>query len=120
MVPSRSVAVAVMVMLAGEVNTLLLAGVVIATVGGTFTVMFTAAEVVAVPRLSVALAVIWCAPAGALFQMVLYGAVVLVPSNMPLSKNSTLVIVPSLSAASAVIVMLAGAVKALLFAGAVT
>ena len=58
-------------------------------------------------------------PAGTLFQTKLYGAVVLAPSKIPLSKNSTLVIVPSLSAASAVRVRFAGEVKTLLFAGAV-
>jgi hypothetical protein len=65
-VPSRSLAVAVMVMLAGADTTALFAGAVMLTVGGTSTKMLTAAEVVAVPRLSVAFAMRECVPPVAL------------------------------------------------------
>jgi len=62
----------------------------------------TAAEVVALPELSVALAVNWCAPATVvLVQASENGALASSPSLVPLSKNSTLTTEPSLSAAFA-------------------
>jgi hypothetical protein len=57
MLPSPSEALDVIVMLAGAVKVAPLLGVVMLTVGGAFTVMFTGAEVVVAPRLSVARAV---------------------------------------------------------------
>ena len=55
-------------------------------------------------------------PAGTLLHVSPYGALVLVPSSVPPAKNCTWVTVPSLSAAVAASVIVAGAVK-LAFAG---
>ena len=54
MLPSLSVALAVIVILAGAVKVAPMTGLVMLTVGGAFTVMFTGFEVVVAPRLSVA------------------------------------------------------------------
>src|SRR5437762_1538317 len=82
--------------------------------------MLTAAEVVAAPKLSVALAVIECVPAATLLQVMLYGAAVSVPIKLLSPKKSTLVTVPSGSVAVALIEIVAGAVKVAPLAGEVT
>ncbi len=56
-VPSESLAVALIVKLAGAFETVLLAGLVMLTVGAVFTMTVTTFEVVMALRLSVALAV---------------------------------------------------------------
>src|SRR5438874_6712684 len=81
--------------------------------------MLTAAEVVAAPKLSVALAVIECVPAATLLQVMLYGATVSVPIKPLSPKKSTLVTVPSESEAAALIGIVAGAVKVAPLTGAV-
>ena len=58
-------------------------------------------------------------PAETLGQLKVYGLLVAVPNSVVPLKNSTLVIVPSLSEAIAETVMFAGAVEVPLFAGAV-
>src|SRR5205814_403036 len=73
-------------------------------------VMWTGAEVVAAPRLSLATAVSVCTP-GARVALRLYGRVESLPNNTRPSKNRTFVTLPSLSWALAVIGTLAGAVK---------
>jgi hypothetical protein len=57
MVPSESLAAASIVILAGAVNTVLLEGFVMLTVGGALTITVTALEVLTPLLLSVALAV---------------------------------------------------------------
>src|SRR6266567_3813988 len=118
-VPSESAAVAVMVMLAGALNTALFAGAVMLTVGTASTRIVTAAEVVLKPRLSVARAVSACVPAARLARVTLKGAAVAVPASVEPSKKSTLATVPSASEALAVIVTFAGGRKTALLAGAV-
>src|SRR5882672_5622763 len=117
--PSASPAVAFTVMLAGAVKTVLLAGLVIVTVGGVSTLILTAAEVALTPWLSVALAVNVCVPAARLARATPYGAAVAVPTSVPPSKKSTFATLPSASLAVAFTVMLAGAVKTALLAGLV-
>ena len=69
MVPLLSAAVALMVMLAGEVNVALFAGELIETVGaGLLTVTLIALEVETAPSLSIALAVITYPPAATFVQ----------------------------------------------------
>ncbi|MNN29341.1 hypothetical protein D3C81_1429400 [compost metagenome] len=75
------------------------------------TVMRTVAERVLALRLSVATAVSEWLPLGALRQSRLYGVWVSTPSDTRLLKNSTLLMLPSLSAALAVTVMALPAVK---------
>src|SRR5216684_2193502 len=98
--------------------------VVMRNAGGKFagelTVMLTAAEVVAAPKLSVARAVIECVPAATLLQVMLYGAVVSVPIKLPSPKKSTLLVAPSGSEAAALIEIVAGAVKVAPLTGEVT
>src|SRR5712691_10515795 len=108
--PSASLAVAFTVMLAGAATTALLAGLVIATVGGVSTLILTAAETALAAPLSVALAVNVCVPAGRLARATPYGAAVAVPTSVPPSKKSTFATVPSLSEALALRETLAGAV----------
>src|SRR6266571_4929970 len=71
MLPSESAAAAVSVMVAPSVNTALLAGAVMLTVGAALTITLTAAEVVTTPLLSVARAVSVCVPAAALASVTL-------------------------------------------------
>src|SRR5712692_10027645 len=118
-VPSASLAVAFTVMLAGAVKTALLAGPVIVTVGGTSTIILTAAEVVLAPRLSVARATSVCVPAATLTRVTPKGAAVAVPTSVAPSKKSTFATVPSLSVAFAVTETLAGVAMTALFAGEV-
>lgn len=119
-----SLAAAVIVTFAGAMKPVFLRGAVMLTVGGTLatTVTLIGAETVVAPPLSVALAVrvYAVALAGTFGSVKVYGAVVSVPTTTPLRKNSTIVTVPgAVSLAFAVIRMLAGAVKVVLFAGAV-
>ena len=75
--PSLSVALAAIAILAGAEKEALFKGDVMATVGGTLaaavTVTLTAVEVVTAPLLSVALAVIVYVPAATLLQVYEYG-----------------------------------------------
>jgi len=122
-VPSLSLADAVIVIFAGAVKLAPLAGLVMLTVGGELggplTVIVTAADVVAAPALSVALAVSVYVPAARFAMLTLYGAVVSVPTRLLPLKKSTFATVPSLSAAVAFTVTLAGAVKVAPLAGLV-
>src|SRR5713101_2256127 len=119
MVPSESLAVAVTVIVAGAVNTALLAGPVIVAVGGVSTMILTAADVVLAPTSSVALAVSVCVPVAGLIRVTPYGAAVSVPTSIAPSKKSTFATVPSLSVALAARETLAGVVKLALLAGEV-
>jgi hypothetical protein len=80
-----SVAVALMVIVAGAVNAAPLAGLVIEDVGGwfcaAFTVTLTADDVVVAPSLSRATAVSEYVPADTLLHVALYGAAVSLPTS---------------------------------------
>jgi predicted benzoate:H+ symporter BenE len=96
-VPSESLAFAVMATEVVAVTVALLAGEVMATVGGRLPVEVldvseTTAEVVAPPVESVALAVKTCVPTANVPEYV-YGVAVLEASKLDPSKKSTLVIV---------------------------
>src|SRR5439155_18510970 len=107
-------------MSAGAVKVALFVGLVIVTVGGASTTMLT--ELVAVaPRLSVATAESVYGPAARLLADAEYGLLLLVsmPNEIVPLKNCTWATLPSLSEASAVIVISAGAVKVALFVGLV-
>jgi hypothetical protein len=120
-VPSASLAVAAIGIVAGEKRDCPELGDVRVTVGAEFGV--TAMEMpfdVATPRaLSVARAVNEYVPAATLRQVAANGAVVAVPTRVPLARNSTFEIVPSLSLAVARSVMSAGAANDAFPAGAV-
>src|SRR5688572_23367788 len=94
----------------------------VSVIAGTWlglTVIFTGAEVVRAVRLSVAFAVSVKLPAGTSVHEKAYGDEVSSPNFVDPLKNSTFVTVPSLSAASAVMLIVAGARKLAPFAGAV-
>src|SRR5687768_14168314 len=88
-------------------------------VGVPVTVTDTADEVVVAPALSVARAVNEYVPADTFVCVNEYGAVLSVPINVPPLKKSTLLIVPSLSEALALMVMDAGSVKVVPWVGEV-
>ena len=73
--------------------------------------MFTAADVVVAPALSVAVAVSAYAPGASPPSVVPKGELVAVPTKLPFAKKSTLLMLPSGSLALAVTGTLAGAVK---------
>src|SRR6188474_821924 len=81
------------------------------------TVMLTGAEVVVAPSLSVATAVITCAPTVAFAQVAPKDGPVEIPIEAPSTKNSTRATVPSESPAFAAIATDVGASKLALFAG---
>ena len=120
-----SAATAVIGILAGAVKVALLSGAVMLTVGGTLlavTVTLIGAEFVTRPPLSVARAVkmYGVALAATFANVKLYADVVSLPTTTPSTRKSTLVTVPgAVSAATAVIGILAGAVKVALLSGAV-
>jgi hypothetical protein len=102
-VPSGSPAVAVIVIIGFQLNTVPSAGEVIASLGGVFpavTVMVAAALVVVKPRSSVARAVRVYVPAPTPLQFRAKGAVVSSPSLVAPLKNSTFATLPSGSAES--------------------
>jgi hypothetical protein len=106
MLPSLSLAAALIAIVAGAMNVAPLAGEVIATVGGRLaaavTVTATAVDTFVVPRLSVAFAVSEYEPAGTFVHCAAYGADVAVPTSVePPRKNSTFATVPSGSDAEA-------------------
>src|SRR5512140_2482615 len=78
--------------------------------GADVTVTVLAADVVVRPALSVATAETEYCPAATFDQVAVYGAVVATPSDVEPAKNSTFVIVPSVSEAAALSVIVAGAV----------
>jgi len=121
-VPSLSVAFALIVTVEPVVKPALLAGLVILTTGttlGLLTVMAIAAEVVTALRLSVAFAVKEYIPAGTLAQAKVKGLVRSSPNLVVPWKNSTLAIVPSLSVAFALMVTVDPVVKLALLTGVV-
>src|SRR6266571_4143677 len=86
-------------------------GEVSVAVGGLLTVIDTGADVVCAPWLSVARAVIVCAPSATFDQVKLNGAEFEAPSSAPSPKSSTSVTVPSESVAFTLTGTLAGALN---------
>src|SRR5678809_107281 len=80
--PAMSVAETLMVKLVGAMNEAPFVGLVIDTVGGTATLMWTTDDVDTPPKLSVACAVRSYPPAGTLLQVIVYGGVVSVSSSV--------------------------------------
>src|SRR5882762_7797398 len=122
MVPSLSVAVELIVMVEPVVKLALLTGVVILTAGATLgllTVMAIAVDVVTALRLSVAFAVNEYVPAGTLAQAKVKGLARSSPNLVVPWKNSTLAMVPSLSVAVELIVIVEPVVKLALLTGVV-
>src|SRR2546423_6765559 len=79
----------------------------------------TPAALVRSPELSLAVAVIVCAPAAAPVHVILYGAAFTSPMVMPSALKRTLLIVPSASLALAAMAIESPTLKLLLFAGAI-
>src|SRR5438270_623090 len=103
MLPSLSVAVAVKVIAWPTVNAWPALGEVTLTAGKVLAamVMVDEGDVVLVPRLSVARAATVCEPTAIAFQRPLNGGTSAVATMAPSTRNSTLLIVPSASAAVA-------------------
>src|SRR6266850_3355163 len=119
MEPSVSATWTVSGMVAGALKAALLVGLVSKTLGREFTMTVTGDEVELAPRLSIAVAVRLRTPAAASLRVTLYGALVAVPMRVAPLWNSTFAIEPSVSEALAATVNVAGAVRRVLFPGAV-
>jgi hypothetical protein len=114
MLPFVSLAVAAIDTDAGAVNEAPFVGLDNETTGGVLEAVATVTcrelDVVVAPELSRATAVSVCVPLGALLHVTEYGLLVSDPIGVEPAKNSTAAIVPSVSLALALTVIVAGVV----------